>query len=389
MSNIANRCHEHSVGNSAAASRLTPPDRHHALRTNSWSLLGRQALAWVALVFAYSSPARAEETPPLPRYSLGWTVSDSTSNCAGTHALATAAEAILGSRVFVPVTEAVLFVEGRTERTPAGAYDVKLEIFDRNGVRRGSRRFSKAVTSCRELDQPLALMIALAIDPRSNGGPSSHTGVAAVGSPRSLAQAAEPMVAIPQKQVSLAPVVSETARARRGSAEMDLRLGFGIAPRPVLGLATGVLLPLAHEPWVARFGASVWMPARAPEDQTGDGAAGAWFNAAALQVAGCYEQSLSRLLEVMGCTGLQPGVALVQGYGYHRDRSALRPSVDASFGLAATVRLGVMRIKLEVDMLVPFVRDEFYASNLVKTEIFRRPALGSIVALGLFFDPVP
>jgi hypothetical protein len=63
--------------------------------------------------------------------------------------------------------------------------------------------------------------------------------------------------------------------------------------------------------------------------------------------------------------------------------------LDGSIGLAPAVHVGAVAIKVEGSLLFAVVRDQFLANDGNETQIYRRPVLGGVLGLGLFFDPLP
>ncbi|HEY6559217.1 MAG TPA: hypothetical protein VI072_18160 [Polyangiaceae bacterium] len=102
--------------------------------------------------------------------SLSWLRLPDSERCMGSLSLARAVERRLGRPVFVAPSRATLAVEGRVEpRTAAldSGYKATISVTRLDGSIVGTRVLETLDATCRELDEGVALVIALLIDPNA------------------------------------------------------------------------------------------------------------------------------------------------------------------------------------------------------------------------------
>jgi hypothetical protein len=87
-------------------------------------------------------------------------------SCIATQALARSVEERLGRRVFVSAAEADVSVEGRVEKRGSGWHSV-ITIRDAKGALLGTRELDRPDGACSAMNDPLALVIAVMIDPEA------------------------------------------------------------------------------------------------------------------------------------------------------------------------------------------------------------------------------
>jgi hypothetical protein len=90
--------------------------------------------------------------------------------CIGAPALAAAVEKQLRRRIFVPPTDAELSVEGTVSRGPGNKFHARFRVADRQGRVLGERDVEETATSCDRLDEKLAFVVSLLIDPDAASG---------------------------------------------------------------------------------------------------------------------------------------------------------------------------------------------------------------------------
>jgi len=88
-------------------------------------------------------------------------------SCIATQALARSVEERLGRRVFVSAAEADVSVEGRIEKRGAGGWHSVITIRDGKGALLGTRELDRPEGACTTMNEPLALVIAVMIDPEA------------------------------------------------------------------------------------------------------------------------------------------------------------------------------------------------------------------------------
>jgi hypothetical protein len=104
--------------------------------------------------------------------SLNWVRTDGAEGCIPARQLAEAVEKVLGRAVFSPASRAEISVEGRVERLQAPTrWKAILRITDEQGAVVGDRELETRGADCHEMDEALAFVIALMIDPDAAGRP--------------------------------------------------------------------------------------------------------------------------------------------------------------------------------------------------------------------------
>jgi hypothetical protein len=125
------------------------------------------ALSLFALL-ATGQAAHADSAPPGkgPRTSsLSWVRLPGADSCVSTQDLARDVEARLHRSVFVSPSDADVSVEGRIEPKPKGGWHATIAIRDDRGALLGNRNLDNPATSCGEMREELAFVIAVMIDP--------------------------------------------------------------------------------------------------------------------------------------------------------------------------------------------------------------------------------
>ncbi len=113
-----------------------------------------------------SRPASPAPSRPSRTSSLSWVRLPGAEACIGSRALAAAVERRLQREVFVPPSRAAMAVEGRVERAPEG-FRAVITVSNEAGVALGSREIHRASPICATMDDNLALVIAVMIDPEA------------------------------------------------------------------------------------------------------------------------------------------------------------------------------------------------------------------------------
>lgn len=130
------------------------------------SRIGAVAVAAAAAfaVTTTASPAAADSEHARTS-SLSWLRMPGAEACIATQALARSVEDRLGRHVFVSAAEADVSVEGRIEKRAAGGWRSVITIRDAKGALLGTRELDRPEAACPAMNEPLALVIAVMIDP--------------------------------------------------------------------------------------------------------------------------------------------------------------------------------------------------------------------------------
>ena len=195
--------------------------------------------------------------------SLSWLRMTGGESCIATQALARSVEERLGRRVFVSAAEADVSVEGRIEKRGAGWHSV-ITIRDGKGATLGTRELDRPDGACAAMNEPLALVIAVMIDPEAK--------LTTTSSPPPL-----PPPAVPPPPPAPAPAapVSDTDAATKAPAKEPWRfqgdavgtITSGIAPAVDAGgsIAGTLFLPKGIPIGLRGYG-SLFLPTKAMQD---------------------------------------------------------------------------------------------------------------------------
>jgi len=132
-----------------------------------------------ALVCALVCAPRSAEAAEEPRTSsLSWFRMPGAESCIPTQTLGRAVEHRLGRSVFVSASQADVSVEGRIEKREGGGaatWHAVLTLRDAAGATLGTRELERPEASCDAMSEPLALIIAVMIDPDAASRPPAAT----------------------------------------------------------------------------------------------------------------------------------------------------------------------------------------------------------------------
>lgn len=324
-------------------------------------------LACLSGLLLATSPVRAQDAETA---SLGWSRLPGAESCPTAIELGEAVERNLGRDVLVAAPDAALSIEGRIE--PAeGGFRAVLAVARRGGASEGERVYQHA-GACVDALEPLALIVALMIDPDAE--PEAEPEAAPEAEPAAVSEtetvpesetetevARAPLAIGGDLSATLAAFVTPSA-APAGRASLALR--FPAGPLPLAVALVGVLTP--------------WSRA--------DVAGGSWADL--LQLHGgiglCAVPELARGLELSVCALGEAGGAFVVGQrGLVPDE---RERVLFLVELAATLRLRVvdaLTAHAGASLAVPLRTEPYLAGGAA----FYQPApVGFFVFVGLGFD---
>jgi hypothetical protein len=308
------------------------------------------ALLGVALASLAPHIARAEPAPRPP--SLSWVRLPGAEACIGSRALAIAVERRLQRQVFVPPSRAAVMVEGRIEHTsaPEGFHAV-ITVSDEAGVALGNREIRSGAPSCAAMDDDLALVIAVMIDPDA-----------------SLA----PLPPAPPPPPAALPPPSWRVSLQGGGMAM-----LGLLPR----VSGGVLIRSHVEPprfWAFEVGGVLF-----PAVEAVQGVSGASFQIAEAFVSVCPLTLRAFGGALSACAGVQVGSIRAGGFGV--DAGSAQEQVLFNVALEGRVRrrlVGPLVVAAGLGLVVPTVRERF-SSTTLGTDIFTMAPVAGAVDLSL------
>jgi hypothetical protein len=337
-----------------------------------------------ACALALAVRAAGAGAPPRAS-SLGWVRLPGAEACIGTRELATAVEQRLGRAVFVSPAQAEVFVEGRVEAPRAGAapaepspsrFRAHITLSDARGAVLGTRDLEAPGEGCRTLDEQLALVIALLIDPDA----------VLSGAPRG------PAPPPPVVERVLVPVPAPSPPARepwRESLAVGPQVAAGLLPRAGVALALrGEIVPPSFVP--IELGGAVWLDAHA--DAGASTSKGATLSLAYGLLGICPLAWGPGATRVRGCADLEVGAIRAVGYGFTMSNGTgqEQPVVQAQVAGRVTRRLvGPLDIGVGLGLLVPFERARFFYVDASggQQELFRTAPVAGVVdaSVGLAF----
>ncbi len=338
-------------------------------------------LAW--LLLASSAGAAAPATS-----SLSWSRRGEAQSCIGTRELAQTVEQLVGRTVFVSAARAEVSIEGVVERRGQNGWQADITVADERGRALGQRQLRSDEPSCRSLDEPLALAIALMIDPDAAHSPAPHV-------PRP-AEASAPEIIVEERLVFVAPKMAESnpeGGADSASGDDDPwvlgvragpAVGVGVLPRVAFGATAAVLV---EPPWLIGIEASA--AAYLPQTATLDAAHGD-FSLAYAAVAACPWRPRWSQLSLWVCAEIQLGRLWADGsdddgdWQQHQFLANVSPRARVSYRLLGPLELGV-----GVGAVIPLVRDSFRvrSGDSEERELFRLSpvAAQTDISLGVQF----
>ncbi len=189
-------------------------------------------------------------------------------SCIATQALARSVEERLGRRVFVSAAEADVSVEGRIEKRSAGGWHSVITIRDGKGALLGTRELDRPEGACSGMNEPLALVIAVMIDPEAKLSTSP--------SPPPLPPPAAAPAPLPAPAPAPLPAVAPAEDASKGlpakepwrfQGDAVATITSGIAPAVDAGgsIAGTLFLPRGIPIGLRGYG-SLFLPTKATQD---------------------------------------------------------------------------------------------------------------------------
>ncbi len=282
-----------------------------------------------------------------------------------TQALARSVEERLGRHVFVSASAADVSVEGRIEKRGKGpGWHAVITIRDAKGALLGTRDVERQDASCETMNEPLALIIAVMIDPDVNltapPSPSPSPLALPLPSPPALPPAPPPAPAPAPAPPSPSPPVPAPAPAPpkdpfRVEGGVGAILTSGLAP----ALAPGAVITGLLQPPGVPLGLRGYTVLLLPSPAERDGARGTFDT---LYLGGSLYPVLRRRLIVgMLCAGGQIGV--IHSHAETKDRGIEEKTLPL-WNLAAEARasfpvLPPATITAGVAGILPLVRPTF------------------------------
>jgi hypothetical protein len=332
--------------------------------------------AAIVAVIAIDAVARSARAQERKTSSLGWTRLEGAESCIGTRELALAVEQQLGRAVFVSAAQGEVALEGRIERLAPRGWRAVITLSSAGGEILGTRELTSDKESCRALDEPLSLTLALMIDPEAALRPRAPPTPAPASPPVAPAPPAPapPPQVIVRRETVLVPVdrpAPPPEDAWRADGFAAMAVGFGMVPGVGLGGRVGALV---EPPWFAAVEgtATVWKSANEDVDARSGASVSFLLVQAGLSVCPLWKRGTS--LAASLCGGAELGLYSVTADGFDRSTDETRPLAALTARARGTYRfLGPVFATVGVTLAVPLIRDRFYyrAADASEPEVFR------------------
>jgi hypothetical protein len=291
---------------------------------------------------ATSEPVRFDEKT---HFSLSWVRLPGAEDCVTGKKLSRAVEARLHRPALGAPAQSDVAIEGFIEKTEEGPFHAVVTITDAHGKLIGKRELEEA--SCHDMDDSLALAIALMIDPDAAFSP---TAAAAPARTRERTPAPAP----PPPRPAKAPP------SFGGFVSAGVAFGFGNMPETAAGIwVIGAVTPPRFFP--IELGAHLFL------DQTITPTPGiqVGFSRATVDVFLCPLDLRLSFVGLGACAGVQAGTLTAQGVGVDGLAEHRQAVVDAAArGHLDVYFLRRFALRIMPALGVPFVRDYFdYRQN--------------------------
>lgn len=338
--------------------------------------------------------AAAAKAEPKKTSSLSWARLEGAETCIGTHDLALRVEGLLHRHAIVSAAEADLSIEGRVEKMPKG-FRATIVVAKSSGDIVGKREIESQEPACRALDEPVALAVALMIDPEGALAPPPETRPP----DPPPAPPAPPKVIVKEHTVYVPVPVKPAPKRRlyRFEGYVGGIVGLGITPFGGGIMAGAVLDP----PWFVPFEvtSSLLLAERSTPSVVPQGASAAttgklrfWQLEGSAYVCplaghrGAFQGAL--------CAGGQAGFVASSGSGFVRDDARLRPLLSGALRGRAGLWFFPLSLTIGATLSVPVVRDTYLYRDAAGAEkkLFESAPVAGLFDLSVGFkfpEPTP
>jgi hypothetical protein len=331
----------------------------------------------VAMSFVWARELYADE-PRERTSSLSWVRLEGAESCIGTQDLAQAVEQRLQRKVFVSAAEADVSVEGHVSRVGA-RWRAVLTIRDSNGALLGTRELDSAEKNCSALDEGLAFVVSVLIDPDAELRQKSEDEKR---EPAVIAPEPTPRVVVRKERVLVPVPVEQKPRKTWGvEAGLGVAAGVGLLPNASVGVMTAIVIDPPF-PLALFLTGALWRAQSVDAERSADAKISLAHGGAAL----CPLTLRSDRIVYRLCAGALFGTLQSQGEGFDIELSNEKLVAHAFLPNRVTLRLaGPLAATAGVAPLVPIAKTELtYRSSDGRSHTLFEPSPIAVTAdLGL------
>jgi hypothetical protein len=278
--------------------------------------------------------------------------------------------------VFVPPADAEISVEGTIAyRADARRFKATFRVADHDGAVLGVRDVEEGATSCDKLDERLAFVLSILIDPEAALGGPAPVPLAALPAPST------PAAPPPRPEAAGPPPPAPSAEPWRAMVGAEFGAAAGVVPDVGFSLSGAALLTPPHWPALRARGSSYLPTSRRIEGNTR-----AEIGLVTGELGVCPLQLRRPPFGLTGCLGGLLGQLSARGEGFATSQSYA--TLLGGVTLAGVAELAVTRLvvlTLSPTLVVPLSRARLAYDDATgnRRTIFEVAPVGASVALGL------
>jgi hypothetical protein len=327
------------------------------------------------VAFALVSPTAA--AAPERTSSLSWVRMRGAESCIGTRTLAQAVEARLHRAVFVSASQAEISIEGRVEKTqdPEG-FRASITISNASGAILGARELTTTAPSCGAMDEELAIVIAVMIDPDAALSATAPSPVVAPPPAPPVITIPISVPAQPPQPLFVAPV-SPPWRVHAGAGPA---FSLGLLPSVGAGLRLRAeIMPPGFRTVMVE--GTYWATAHAQQ-----GTSGATLSLATGALSLCPIRIVVPRSRLLACGGIEVGAMRSGGFGFDVAEEHERGVLNAVLTSRVERRLiGPIAVGIGLGLVIPTIRDQYFygEANGTERDVFRMSPIAATLDVDL------
>jgi hypothetical protein len=318
--------------------------------------------------------------------SLSWVRMPGADSCVATQDLARDVEERLGRTVFVSAAQADVSVEGHIEPNANGpGFHAVVSIRDAKGALLGTRELARPEKSCDEMRAPLALIIAVMIDPDAAMHPKpAPPPPPKPPEPTVITRTEKETVYVPVPTPPKVEVPARPPAPWHVEVDADFVAAFELLPETGAGIAATLLVDPPHVPVIEVHGAT-FFDNGASADR---GARGTFdLSYGGLGVCPLRLRLVNERFLIHSCAAVDLGVMRVHATGFDTpDQNESRFFSALDLEIRAAVRVvGPLVFQIGVGGVFPFALDSyvFDRADGTKAVLFTQNQAAFVAGAGL------